>query len=56
MALKEEDDEDLMDLDVPDAEDSSHWRTLIQEQNRKNKKSGGFQAMGQILLAEYLIW
>ena len=46
-AAHDEDEEDGDDLETPDAEDSSHWRTLIQEQNRKNKKSGGFQVMGK---------
>ncbi|OQV16274.1 ATP-dependent RNA helicase DDX54 [Hypsibius exemplaris] len=46
MTEREDEDEEEELLEVPDAEDSSHWRTLIQEQNRKNKKSGGFQAMG----------
>lgn len=30
-----------------DLREAKHWRTMIQDQNRKNKKSGGFQAMGK---------
>ena len=45
-----------MDLDEEpestDEQEVSQWRSLIQDQNRKNKKSGGFQAMGKLSAKE----
>lgn len=46
----EENDANRPDSDIDDVE----MRKMVQSQNRKKKKSGGFQSMGKWLSTDYI--